>query len=238
MQPIKGDRPSAHRPRRDTEQGPARRERDARCLARRRPRRGGVGRHAALPLPGRRPRAEPARPVLQHSQRRQARGGSDRLPGVHGRARRGCVRGGGPRRLGGVLALRTLLHEDGHSIGQGDEGGFAPTLATNEAAIEYILRAIEKAGYRPGEDVAIGLDPAVSSILVEGTGDKDTPGRYRLETERRTLETDELIELWAMRARPLPDRVPGGRDRRGGLGRLAGAHQTGRRSRPPATTCS
>ncbi len=94
-------------------------------------------------------------------------------------------------------ALRTLLHDDGHSTGQGDEGGFAPSLPTNEAAIEYILRAIEKAGYRPGEDVAIGLDPAVSSILVEGTGDDATPGRYRLETERRTLETDELIELWA-----------------------------------------
>src|SRR5215212_10583860 len=94
-------------------------------------------------------------------------------------------------------ALRGLLHEDGHSTGQGDEGGFAPSLPTNEAAIEYILRAIEKAGYRPGEDVAIGLDPAVTSILVTGTGDEDTPGRYRLETERRNLETDELIDLWA-----------------------------------------
>ena len=94
-------------------------------------------------------------------------------------------------------ALRGLLHDDGHSTGQGDEGGFAPSLPTNEAAIEYILRAIEKAGYRPGEDVAIGLDPAVTSILVAGTGDKDTPGRYRLETERRTLQTDALIDLWA-----------------------------------------
>jgi enolase len=94
-------------------------------------------------------------------------------------------------------ALRTILHEEGHSTGQGDEGGFAPSLPSNEAAVEVILRAIEKAGYRPGEDVALALDPAVSSILVEGTGDHDTPGRYRLETEDRTLETDELIELWA-----------------------------------------
>ena len=94
-------------------------------------------------------------------------------------------------------ALKGLLHDDGHSTGQGDEGGFAPSLPSNEAAIEYILRAIEKAGYRPGEDVALGLDPAVTSILVEGTGDKDTPGRYRLETEKRTLETDELIDVWA-----------------------------------------
>ena len=94
-------------------------------------------------------------------------------------------------------ALRTILHDEGHSTGQGDEGGFAPSLPSNEAAIEVILRAIEKAGYRPGEDVAIGLDPAVTSIIVEGTGDKDTPGRYRLETEDRTLETGELIDLWA-----------------------------------------
>ena len=94
-------------------------------------------------------------------------------------------------------ALRGLLHDDGHSTGQGDEGGFAPSLPTNEAAIEYILRAIETAGYRPGEDVAIALDPAVTSILLEGTGDKDTPGRYRLETEGRTLNTEELVDLWA-----------------------------------------
>jgi enolase len=93
-------------------------------------------------------------------------------------------------------ALRSILHEDGHSTGQGDEGGFAPSLPSNEAAVEYILRAIEKAGYRPGEDVALALDPAVSSILVEGTGADDIPGRYRLETEKRTLESDELIDLW------------------------------------------
>ena len=94
-------------------------------------------------------------------------------------------------------ALRSILHDEGHSTGQGDEGGFAPSLASNEAAVEVILRAIEKAGYRPGEDIAIGLDPAVTSIIVEGTGDDDTPGQYRLATEGRTLESDELIDLWA-----------------------------------------
>jgi enolase len=94
-------------------------------------------------------------------------------------------------------ALRGLLHDDGHSTGQGDEGGFAPSLPSNEAAIEYILRAIEQAGYRPGDQVAIALDPAVTSIIVEGTGNADTPGRYRLAREDRTLETDELIDLWA-----------------------------------------
>jgi enolase len=94
-------------------------------------------------------------------------------------------------------ALRSILHEEGHAIGQGDEGGFAPSLASNEAAVEVILRAIERAGYRPGEDVALALDPATSSILVEGTGDGEVPGQYRLETEHRTLDTDELIDLWS-----------------------------------------
>jgi enolase len=94
-------------------------------------------------------------------------------------------------------ALRTILHDEGHATGQGDEGGFAPTLPSNEAAVEVILRAIERAGYRPGEDLALALDPATSSILVEGTGDDGIPGRYRLATESRTLETDELIDLWA-----------------------------------------
>ena len=52
-------------------------------------------------------------------------------------------------------ALRTILHDEGHATGQGDEGGFAPSLPSNEAAIEVILQAIERAGYRPGEDMAL-----------------------------------------------------------------------------------
>jgi enolase len=101
-------------------------------------------------------------------------------------------------------ALRGLLHADGHATGQGDEGGFAPSLASNEAAVEVILRAIEKAGYRPGADVAIALDPATSSILVEGTGVEGAPHRYRLERENRTLDSGELIDLWVSWA----DRYP------------------------------
>jgi len=93
-------------------------------------------------------------------------------------------------------ALRGILHDEGHATGQGDEGGFAPSLPSNEAAVELILRAIEKAGYRPGEQVAIALDPAASSILVEGTGVEGTPGRYLLATEKRTLDSGELIDLW------------------------------------------
>jgi enolase len=93
-------------------------------------------------------------------------------------------------------ALRSILHDEGHATGQGDEGGFAPSLGSNEAAVEVILRAIEKAGYRPGEDVAIALDPATSSILVEGTGIEGVTGQYRLEREGRTLDSGELIALW------------------------------------------
>ncbi len=94
-------------------------------------------------------------------------------------------------------ALRGILHDGGFSVGQGDEGGFAPSLPSNEAAVEVILRAIEKAGYRPGEEVAIALDPATSSILEEGTGVVGVPGRYHLEREGRTLDSGEMVDLWA-----------------------------------------
>jgi len=95
-------------------------------------------------------------------------------------------------------ALRAELHDKGHATGQGDEGGFAPSLPSNEAAIELVLRAIERAGYRPGEQVAIALDPAVSELV-----DLDTPAdpngelTYRLAREGRTLKTSELIDFWA-----------------------------------------
>ena len=95
-------------------------------------------------------------------------------------------------------ALKALLHDGGFATGQGDEGGFAPSLATNEAAIEFILRSIEKAGYKPGEQVAIALDPAITELV-----DLDTPAdsngelTYRLAKEGRTLRTGEMIDFWA-----------------------------------------
>jgi enolase len=94
-------------------------------------------------------------------------------------------------------ALRSILHDAGQSTLQGDEGGFAPSLASNEAAVELIVKAIETAGYRPGTDVAVALDPATSSILVDGTGHDDTTGQYRLAREGRTLDSGGLIDLWA-----------------------------------------
>ena len=94
--------------------------------------------------------------------------------------------------------LRSILHDEGHATGQGDEGGFAPSLPSNEAAVEVILRAIEGAGYRPGDEVAIALDPATTELVEGGSSESgDGPVRYVLAREGRTLESGELIDLWA-----------------------------------------
>ncbi len=87
-------------------------------------------------------------------------------------------------------ALKEVLHEAGFGTNVGDEGGFAPSLGGNAAAIEVILQATEKAGYRPGDEVYIALDPAVSELYVEESG------RYRLEIEGKELSSDELVDLW------------------------------------------
>ncbi len=101
-------------------------------------------------------------------------------------------------------SLRAILHDEGHATGQGDEGGFAPSLASNEAAVEVILRAIERAGYRPGEDVAIALDPATTELVEPGSGQDGKPTRYVLAKEGRTLDSGELIDLWADWAKRFP----------------------------------
>jgi enolase len=85
--------------------------------------------------------------------------------------------------------LRGVLHEKGYATAVGDEGGFAPNLGSNREAIELVLKAIEQAGYRPGEQIAIALDPAASEFY-EG-------GRYQLDGEGKSLATEEMIEFWA-----------------------------------------
>jgi len=92
--------------------------------------------------------------------------------------------------------LLRILHDKGLPTTVGDEGGFAPPLPTNDAACDLIVQAIERAGYRPGEQVAIALDPAASEL------EKD--GRYVLAREGRTLEAEELIDLWAEWCRRYP----------------------------------
>ncbi len=94
-------------------------------------------------------------------------------------------------------ALRTILHDEGHATGQGDEGGFAPSLPSNQAAVEVILRAVERAGYRPGVDVSIALDPATTELVEPGTGADGATTRYVLAREGRTLDSGELVDLWA-----------------------------------------
>jgi enolase len=85
-------------------------------------------------------------------------------------------------------ALRSILHARGLATGQGDEGGYAPDLASNEAAMELLVEAIVAAGYRPGEDIAIALDPAPSALFQNG--------RYELRGEGRSLSPAELVDLW------------------------------------------
>ncbi len=94
-------------------------------------------------------------------------------------------------------ALRTILSDEGHATGQGDEGGFAPSLPTNQAAVEVVIRAIEKAGYRPGDEIAIALDPAITELVEPGSGEDGRPTRYVLAREGRTLESGEVVDLWA-----------------------------------------
>ena len=86
-------------------------------------------------------------------------------------------------------ALKRTLHERGLSTAVGDEGGFAPDLSSNEEALELLLAGIEAAGYEPGREVAIALDPAASEIY-DGAG-------YVLEHEGRTLSAAAMVDYWA-----------------------------------------
>jgi enolase 1/2/3 len=85
-------------------------------------------------------------------------------------------------------ALKGTLGKKGLSTGLGDEGGFAPDLESNQAALDFLIAAIEEAGYAPGDDVVIALDPATSEIFDEG--------KYVLEAEGRSLTPEEMAEYW------------------------------------------
>jgi enolase len=85
-------------------------------------------------------------------------------------------------------ALRSVLHDRGASTNVGDEGGFAPSLPSNAAAIEVILAAIERAGYTPGGDCFLALDPAASSFYSDSL--------YHLEREGRDLTSAEMVDFW------------------------------------------
>lgn len=85
--------------------------------------------------------------------------------------------------------LKKVLSAKGYNTNVGDEGGFAPDLKSNQEALDVILEAIEKAGYTPGDQIAIGLDPASTEFYRDGA--------YHLAAEGKTLSPDEMVEYWA-----------------------------------------
>jgi enolase len=85
-------------------------------------------------------------------------------------------------------ALKNVLKGKGYSTGVGDEGGFAPALKSNEEAVELIIEAIQKAGYEPGKDIFVALDPAASEVFHDG--------KYVLKKEGRTLGGEEMVDFY------------------------------------------
>jgi enolase len=92
--------------------------------------------------------------------------------------------------------LKQVLKEGGHSTGVGDEGGFAPALKKNVEALELIVKAIERAGYEPGEDIVLALDPASSGFYEDGV--------YNLRTEGRRVGAEEMVKMYADWAAEFP----------------------------------
>lgn len=86
-------------------------------------------------------------------------------------------------------SLKKVLHDRGQGTNVGDEGGFAPSLPTNESALEVIMEAIQQAGYTPGEQIMLAMDPAATEIYQDG--------KYHLAKEGRALSSAEMVEYWA-----------------------------------------
>jgi enolase len=84
--------------------------------------------------------------------------------------------------------LKKVLHDKGHATTVGDEGGFAPSLGSNEGALEVIMEAIAKAGYTPGEQIRIALDPAASELYRDG--------KYHLDIEGKVFSGEQMVEFW------------------------------------------
>ncbi len=90
--------------------------------------------------------------------------------------------------------LKKILSDDGFSVAVGDEGGFAPKLKSNRAALEFVMRAIEKAGYKPGEDVSVALDVAATELFHDG----------KYNWEGKTLTSEQITEIYAGWAKDFP----------------------------------
>ena len=100
--------------------------------------------------------------------------------------------------------LRKLLLEDGHVTAVGDEGGFAPNLKNAEEALDYLVRAVEKAGYKPGEDITFAMDAAASELYNDETGKYIFEGEGRLKGSPVVRSAEEMIEYY----RKLTDKYP------------------------------
>jgi len=85
-------------------------------------------------------------------------------------------------------SLKNVLHDRGEGTNVGDEGGFAPSLPTNESALEVIVEAIQKAGYTPGEQIMLAMDPAATELYQDG--------KYHLARENRSLTSAEMVDYW------------------------------------------
>ncbi|NBP68172.1 MAG: phosphopyruvate hydratase, partial [Cytophagia bacterium] len=95
--------------------------------------------------------------------------------------------------------LKKVLHDSGLSTNVGDEGGFAPNIKSNEEAIEIVIKAIEKAGYKPGEDIFIAMDAAVSEFY-----DVKSKTYTFHKSDGKKLSSDEMVEYWAQWAKKYP----------------------------------
>ena len=128
--------------------------------------------------------------------------------------------------------MKKGLSEAGLSTAVGDEGGFAPDLGKTADALDFVMRSIERAGYKPGDDVVLALDCAASEYFKDGA--------YRMDGEGRTMSSDENVRFLADLASRYPLASIEDGMAEDDWGRLGGAHRRARRPRPSssATTCS
>ena len=127
----------------------------------------------------------------------------------------------------GVEVFQTLkkaLHDAGHNTNVGDEGGFAPNLKSADDALSFVMKAIETAGYKPGDDVVLALDPASTEFFKNGT--------YVYEGEGKTRSIDEQAKYLAELVSPLSDRLDRGRHGGGRLRWLEARHRPDRQEMP------
>ncbi len=117
--------------------------------------------------------------------------------------------------------LKKGLKDAGHNTNVGDEGGFAPNLKSAQAALDFVMASIEKAGYKPGEEVALALDCAATEFFKDGN--------YVYEGEKKTPRPEDPGEISRQTRRRLSDHLDRGRHGRGRLGWLEASHRSLRR---------